>query len=210
MSAALPPDSGAWASLAANARRLFDVELDEHARGILAAFVETLLEWAPRTNLVSFRDRRELIDRHLLDSLAPLPLVGCAARIADLGSGAGFPGVPLAACLPNASVLLVEPRARRASFLRAARRATGLRNVEIVEQRGEDCAFDVDAVVARAVRASAVFAFAERVLRPQGLLVTMQKQGAPETTSSFRSVRRLAYMLPDGTRHEVVAARRFT
>jgi 16S rRNA (guanine527-N7)-methyltransferase len=90
--------------------------------------------------ITSVRDPREGVDVHVADSLVALdlPLVRGACRIADLGSGGGFPGLPLAIALPDARVALVESVARKCAFLLAAARELGLRNVDVVQARAED------------------------------------------------------------------------
>jgi 16S rRNA (guanine527-N7)-methyltransferase len=115
----------------------------------------TLLEtWADRTNLISCPHARELVDRHFLDSLILAEMVTHADIIVDLGSGAGFPGVPLAIAFPQKRVLLVEPRRRRASFLREVRR-TIVANAEVLARRAEITSGEPtaagDVVVSRAV-----------------------------------------------------------
>jgi 16S rRNA (guanine527-N7)-methyltransferase len=88
----------------------------------------------------TIRDAEVAVDRHVADSLAALALPGIdAARwIADLGSGAGWPGLALAAALPAAEVALVESAGRRCRYLARAVEAAGLRNVEVVHARAED------------------------------------------------------------------------
>jgi len=85
-----------------------------------------LVRWAATIDLVGPAAAGELIERHYAESLAALDwLPGAPFRLADLGSGAGFPGLVLAAARPDAEVWLVEPRERRAAFLAAAARKMG-------------------------------------------------------------------------------------
>jgi 16S rRNA (guanine527-N7)-methyltransferase len=97
--------------------------------------------------LVGTNDRRELILKHILDSLAPLGIIlrkheacGRQMQIADVGSGAGLPGVPLAIALPDAQVTLIERMGRRAGFLRSVQTALGLSNVVVEESEMEKAA----------------------------------------------------------------------
>jgi len=93
----------------------------------LHAHHEELVRWAPRVDLVGPGAAPELLERHYAESLAALPLLPeGSARLVDIGSGAGFPGWMLAAARPDLEVWLVEPRERRAAFLRAATRRAGL------------------------------------------------------------------------------------
>jgi len=99
----------------------------------------------PVLSLVGTNDRRELILKHILDSLAPLGIIlrkcnlktGQPLFIADIGSGAGLPGIPLAIVLPDAKITLIERKGRRAGFLRNTVKTLGLQNVLIEEEEME-------------------------------------------------------------------------
>lgn len=117
---------------------LLGIDLTESMLTNLAGFADVLDVWSRKTNLLSCSSSRELVERHFLDSLAIAPLVPKAGLLVDLGSGAGFPGLPLAIQRPEQPFLLVEARRKRASFLREARRTLRLQNVEVYEGRAED------------------------------------------------------------------------
>jgi len=121
------------------------------------------------------RDPAAAVDAHVADSLAALTLapVRAAGRIADLGSGAGFPGLPLAIALPAAHVDLVESLARKCAFLERAIEATAATNAAVVCERAEAwTARDVDVVCVRAVAPLAVLVeYAAPLLREGGTLV---------------------------------------
>jgi 16S rRNA (guanine527-N7)-methyltransferase len=117
----------------------------------------------------------EAVDVHLADSLVALELdaVRAARRIADLGSGAGFPGLPLAMALPAAHVDLVESAGRKGGFLRAAIAATGTPNAAVLTARAEELAAPpYDLVTARALAPLGVLAeYAAPLLDDGGALV---------------------------------------
>jgi 16S rRNA (guanine527-N7)-methyltransferase len=119
----------------------------------------------------------EAVRVHLADSLVALELatVRDAARIADLGAGAGFPGLPLAVALPGAEVVLVESVARKCAFARAAAEAAGLANVAVLAERAEAWAAGIgtrDLVTARALAPLAVLAeYAAPLLCEGGTLI---------------------------------------
>jgi len=102
----------------------------------LLRLVAELESWNARFNLTAIREPAEVVDKHLLDSLAVLPHLGGRA-IADVGTGAGFPGLPLAIADPSRSFTLVESTGKKANFVRHAAKALGLANVEIVQARAE-------------------------------------------------------------------------
>lgn len=117
----------------------------------LAAFLNLLGRWNRVHNLTGIRDREELIERHLIESLALKPYVAGPAA-ADVGSGGGLPGVPLAVCLPEIAFTLIESRRKRASFLRHVATELGLENVEVAHARAEEVTSGpFDTVLARAV-----------------------------------------------------------
>lgn len=99
----------------------------------LIDFGNLLLEENKRTNLTGARTIGELIQEHFLDSLAPLQFVELAQPIVDVGSGAGFPGIPAAIAFPKKKVVLLEPRAKRAEFLSVAARRLALENVTVIK-----------------------------------------------------------------------------
>ncbi len=111
--------------LAAAAPEAFRVD-PELAKGLFAHYLE-LRRWAPRVDLIGPGAAGEIFEHHYGESLAALPwLPHCPFRLLDLGSGAGFPGMMLAAARRDAEVWLVEPRQRRAAFLATAARKMGL------------------------------------------------------------------------------------
>jgi 16S rRNA (guanine527-N7)-methyltransferase len=141
----------------------------------LRALLETLAGHAHAPTTV--RTPSEAVDVHLADSLVALdlPEVRTATMIADLGAGAGFPGLPLAIALPAASVALVESNARKCVFIEAAATAAGLTNARAVAERAEawDAGREVhDLVTARALAPLASIAeYAAPLLRTGGVLV---------------------------------------
>jgi 16S rRNA (guanine527-N7)-methyltransferase len=141
--------------------------------------VEAILELQASDPAASttVRDPSDAVDRHVADSLVALELdcVRSARRIADLGSGAGWPGLALAAALPEARVALVESAVRHCRYLGRAVAAGGLTNVEVVHTRAEEWADGIgvhDLVTARALAALPVVCeYAAPLLVEGGVLV---------------------------------------
>ena len=108
---------------------------------LLVKYIEEIELFNAAYGLVKVTDRRELIVKHILDSLAPLSiilsLVDKRAKIADVGSGAGLPGIPLAVCMPDAEFTLIERMGRRTGFLRDVLALLGLPNVRVEETEME-------------------------------------------------------------------------
>ena len=198
--------AGAWERLPANAGELFGLMLGDAELAKLESFLSLVETWSERMNLVGRVSRDDLVERHLLDSLAPLGALRSAGRVADFGTGAGFPAIPLAILLPNVEFHLVESRRKRCSFLRQVVRTLSLRNATVVERRGEDWrppAGSVDAVTGRAIAAAKLAELAAEVLETGGKLVIMRKQGGTAELGGYREVAVDRYRLPGGERHEI-------
>lgn len=124
------------------ARRL-DLALDEEILARLVTYFHELKKWNEKINLVARADDEQLIEVHFLDSLTLLPLLNTAplpSRLLDIGSGAGFPGLVIKAALPSLPVTLVEPRQKRASFLKHIIRTLQLNDAQVLSCRIEDLA----------------------------------------------------------------------
>lgn len=115
----------------------------------LLDYLDLLARWNATYNLSAVRDPAEMVTRHLLDSLSVLPHV-VGERLADLGSGAGLPGIPLAIVSPDRAVTLVDSNGKKTRFLRAAVRELHLDNVRVAECRVEQAEGAFDCVTARA------------------------------------------------------------
>jgi len=147
----------------------------------LLEYLALLARWNATYNLTAVRDPREMVGKHLLDSLAMHAYVdGIAAAggsLADLGTGPGLPGIPLAIVKPGLQVTLVESNGKKVRFLREAVRKLGLKNVQVVESRIE--AFDApgrfDAITARALATlPLILELGGHLLRPGGVLLAMK------------------------------------
>lgn len=129
------PGDALKARLIAGAQEL-GIALDTtQAAGLLRLVVE-LQEWSKRFNLTAIREPVDIVDKHLLDSLS-VQLLLHGRRIADIGTGAGFPGLPLAIVNPRRDFTLVEATGKKVHFVRHAIEALGLGNVEVIQARSE-------------------------------------------------------------------------
>lgn len=102
----------------------------------LLAYLALIYKWNKVHNLTAVREPAEMVTLHLLDSLAVLPHIQ-AERLLDVGSGAGLPGIPLALCLPQMRVTVLDSSHKKASFMRQAKAELGVDNVEVVCGRVE-------------------------------------------------------------------------
>jgi len=144
-------------------------------------YLDLLLRWNRKINLTALREPRRVVDRLFLDSLAIVPHVPeGVATVVDVGSGGGFPGLPLAIARPDLRVTLVEPRQRRAAFLRTAVAELEV-EAQVVEARAETLERRAHLAVSRATLAPAFWLQLGRTLgdwvavwasRPTGLAAT--------------------------------------
>ena len=134
--AARPQADPDFPTLQAACRQL-DLELTQPQYDLLARYAQLLRDWNQRINLVSRRDTGRVLSYHVLDSLAVQRLIPSGARVCDIGTGAGLPGVPLALVRPDLKMLLVESSQKRSQFLRVAVAELGLGNTEVLHERAE-------------------------------------------------------------------------
>ena len=145
--------------------------------GPLLDYLALLARWNATYNLTAIRDPREMLAKHLLDSLAMQPFVRALPDLADLGTGPGLPGIPLAIATPGLQVTLVESNGKKARFLREAVRQLKLGNVQVAESRIE--AFrpvaPFAAITARALATlPLILKLGGHLLAPAGRLLAMK------------------------------------
>ncbi len=182
----------------------------------LLDYLALLDRWNRTYNLTAIRDPREMVTRHLLDSLAMARFVH-AGRLADLGTGPGLPGIPLAIARPGLQVTLVESNGKKARFLREAVRRLGLGNARVAESRAEalDEPGSHDLLTARALDTLAgIVAVGGHLLAPDGRLLAMKGVYPHEEIAALPAgwqalaVHALAVPGEAGERHLVEVARR--
>ncbi|MDD5248090.1 MAG: 16S rRNA (guanine(527)-N(7))-methyltransferase RsmG [Rhodocyclaceae bacterium] len=162
--------------LAAGVRAL-GLVLPETAADQLLAYLALLAKWNRTYNLTAVRDERDMLTHHLLDSLAVVPHLGATARLADIGSGAGLPGLPLAIARPALQLVSIEANQKKAAFQQQAKIELGLANVSIHCGRVEalNAAEPFDAVISRAFSSLGEFVrLAAGLLKEGGQLLAMK------------------------------------
>lgn len=156
---------------------LSELGLDPALAAPLLDYLALLARWNATYNLTAIRDPHEMLVKHLLDSLAIAPFVRGVATLADLGTGPGLPGIPLAIATPALAVTLVESNGKKARFLREAVRRLALGNASVVEARIEALqpAPPFDAITARALASLAdILRLGGHLLAPNGRLLAMK------------------------------------
>lgn len=195
--------------LRAAAEARLGLHLDPEQAGKLVELAKLAHSWSQRMNLVSAVSVGEILTRHVLDSLAAARFLVGVSSYADVGSGAGFPGLPLAVVCPG-KAWLIEARRRRVTFLRHAVRMLQLENVDIFEERAERFQGpELDAVVGRGLPRGVLESFAARVLASRGRLIVMRKLSREKTrVEGFEEIDIFDYSLPGDLRHQVALLHR--
>lgn len=192
------------------------LSLDATHAELLLAYLSLLDRWNRTYNLTAIRDPREMVAKHLLDSLAMQPHVREISTLADLGTGPGLPGIPLAIALPTLQVTLVESNGKKARFLREAVRSLKLGNARVAESRAEavDEPGAYQAITARALATlPEILTVGGHLLAPGGRLLAMKGARPDEEIAVLPAGWRLEAIHPlavpglAAERHLVVVAR---
>ena len=155
-------------------------------------YLEELKQWNARINLTAIRDDRGIIIRHFLDSIAGMAVLGNGAssglpsRVIDVGTGAGFPGMPIRICRPQIFLTLLESNKKKVAFLHSLCGTLGLKGIQILGERLEwiskqpshQGAYDI--LMARALRPSMFLAQASHLLRLGGRVVIWAARAGEE------------------------------
>jgi 16S rRNA (guanine527-N7)-methyltransferase len=183
--------------------------------GRLLDYLALLDRWNKTYNLTAIRDPREMLSKHLLDSLSMWPHVR-PGKLADLGTGPGLPGIPLALAVPGLQVTLVESISKKTRFLREVVRQLGLDNVRVLDSRAEAVAEPgaYDQITARAMDTLAgILAVGGHLLAPGGRLLAMKGQRPDAEIAALpagwrvESVQALTVPGLEGDRHLVTVTR---
>lgn len=177
----------------------------------LLDYVDLLAKWNTAYNLTAVREKQQMIERHILDSLSIVKFVkGC--EILDVGSGAGLPGVVLAVFFPEKNITLLDSNGKKTRFLNEVKQALPLKNVTVVQTRVENFKVDklFDCIISRAfAELGKMISLTKHLLLPQGELVAMKGQVLPEELSAIDkhyNVQVYSVMVPKSgaARHAVI------
>lgn len=176
-----------------NQLQKLELEVSSDNLAQLELLVDELLRWTKRRNLTAITDRDEVLEKHLVDSLTMLPFARSAGRLLDIGSGAGFPVLPLKIVCPALEVVSVDAVGKKIDFQKHVARKLGLpsftglhaRIQDLLEEQSYRAGFDL--VTARALTSlEDLVAMAEPFLEPGGRLVAMK---GPEGEQEFSANR---------------------
>lgn len=181
----------------------------------LLGYLERLARWNRAFNLTAVRDPRQMVTRHLLDSLAVLPLLR-GRRILDVGTGPGLPGIPLALARPDAEFVLLDSNGKKTRFLRQVVAELGIGNVSVVHSRLEQYQPTglFETITARAFSSLAeLVGGTGHLLAPGGAILALKgaypEAELAELPTGFGSVEVVPMTVPDleAARHVVIITR---
>ena len=165
------------------------ISLDDTQLSQLVSYVDLLEKWNQAFNLTAVRQRAALYERHIVESLAIAPFLTGKFR-ADIGTGAGLPGIPLAITEPGVDYVLVDSNGKKTRFLLEVKRALGLSNIQVETARVENWqpARPLDAVITRAFADLATTVERiDHVLHDHSVLFAMKTEGAAEELKALPS-----------------------
>jgi len=156
-------DSAKWKTTIIDGAKAMGIPIDVKAADLFAIHGMELIRWAKKTNLTAITDPMEVAVKHFIDSIAAVSFIPSGSKLLDVGSGGGFPGLPLKVVIPTLWVTLIDGSRKKVSFLHHVIRMLGIQQVEAMQIRIEDLAkqqdfsgaFDI--IVCRAFSSLALF-----------------------------------------------------
>jgi 16S rRNA (guanine527-N7)-methyltransferase len=183
-----------WQSFIIDGARMLGSEIDEGVSASFSIHACELLNWNRKINLTAITNPRDIAIKHFLDSLAPAGFIPDRARLLDIGSGGGFPGIPLKILKPSISVLLIDGVRKKVNFLKHVLRSLNLENIEALQIRAEnllkkpECANSFDVIISRALSNLEPFVKnALPLLAKQGTIIAMKGKVDPKELDAVRA-----------------------
>ncbi len=184
-----------WKNLIDDGAKDFDVKIDREKKDQFGIHALELVKWNRKINLTAITDPLEIAVKHFLDSIAPAPIIPPDASLLDIGSGGGFPGIPLKILMPSLSVTLIDASRKKVSFLKHVIRTLKLENIEALYVRAEDLARDsafannYDVIISRALSSMDTFVLmALPLLAKDGIIIVMKGKTSEEEIESVYSL----------------------
>lgn len=176
------------------------IQLTEQQLEQFEQYMHMLQEWNEKMNLTAITEDEEVWEKHFYDSILPFASLD-PSSMCDVGSGAGFPGIPVKIAFPKCKMTLIEPLHKRCRFLSAVVEELGLDNVEIINERAEDYAKDhresFQIVSARAVaKLSILLELCVPLLKVNGIMIALKgKNGNEELQQAKKAISELGIQL---------------
>ena len=170
-----------WSNFLINQAKTIQVNLNHTQNRLFSIHAIELIKWTQKINITTITDPIEVAINHFLDSLVPAQFIPPEATLLDIGSGGGFPGIPLKVILPKLSVTLIDASRKKTSFLKHVVRTLKLNNIEALHIRAEDLAIQpsymnrFDVIISRALSSLGAFVrLALPLLADGGVIIALK------------------------------------
>jgi 16S rRNA (guanine527-N7)-methyltransferase len=170
-----------WTNFLIDQAKAIEIDLDHTQNRLFSAHAIELIKWTQKINITTITDPKEIASNHFLDSLVPARLVPPEAKMLDIGSGGGFPGIPLKVLFPKLSVTLIDASRKKVNFLKHVIRTLKLDNIEALHIRAEDLAIHpsymnrFDVIISRALSSLDFFVrLALPLLADEGAIIALK------------------------------------
>jgi 16S rRNA (guanine527-N7)-methyltransferase len=170
-----------WQDLIIDGAQDLGIEIDEHAAAQFSIHAIELVKWSRKINLTSITQPSDIAVKHFIDSLAPAQFIPENARLLDIGSGGGFPGIPLKILKPSVSGMLIDGVRKKVNFLKHLLRTLKLEDIEACQVRAENvikqAAFlnSFDVIISRALSSLSLFVkMALPLMAARGTIIAMK------------------------------------
>jgi len=187
-----PFHSDKWKSIIREGSADLGIHVTSQQTEMMAAHAEELMRWNRKTNLTAITDPMDIAVKHYIDSLIPLHKIAENTSLIDIGTGGGFPGIPLKIARPSLCVTLVDASRKKVNFLKQVIRLLNLENIEAVHARIEEMDNDpqyresFDTAISRAFTDLERFAgLASPFLKKSGQLIAMKSQKTDDELKSI-------------------------
>ena len=183
-----------WENLIIDGARAFQIRVDHQMAGQFSQHARELLKWNQKINLTAITDPVEIALKHFLDSIAPARWIPPSSTLLDIGSGGGFPGIPLKILIPSLAVTLIDGSRKKINFLKHSIRRLKLENIDARQIRAEeltnaadsDSRFDV--IISRALTSLTAFVgLALPLLTDRGMIIAMKGEIAQQEFADLQS-----------------------
>lgn len=184
-----------WRNVIYDGAKDLEIQIGRENIDQFATHALELIEWTTKTNLTSITDPLEIAVKHFLDSIAPAPIIPPDASLLDIGSGGGFPGIPLKILMPSLSVTLIDASRKKVSFLKHVIRMLDLDNIEACHVRAEDLSGNnifektYDVIISRALSSTVDFVqMSLPLLTEEGFIIAMKGRASDKEIKSVQSL----------------------
>lgn len=168
------------------------VSIDESRAAMMAEHCRELVHWNRVTNLTAITDPFEMAVKHVTDSLAPVPMIEAGSKILDIGTGGGFPGLPMKMVENSFEITLLDSSRKKVNFLRQVIINLRLKGIKAVHSRGEDLSSEpgmtesFDVVICRAFSSlDTIYSMALPLLAENGKILAMKGKDAAREAEEF-------------------------